>query len=201
MTAISRTRAARPLARQSSGGSSPKKRGSLVATLLGAASSCYNFARLFKLASHRAKVVAARRALSVIRSMKGEAAGARVFGYIRKVDPAVFEEMVLTALQEGGRFIRRNKRYTGDGGSDGRFYEPGVGWFQIQSKRYGSHIDAEHVRKLGHLVKSTGCVGGIFVHTGKTGAAAWAPASGVDSRIVMVSGNALLGLLYRGDLP
>ena len=197
-SAVGQTRSPK---RQSSGGSSPKSRGSIVAPAMCAVSACYNFVRLYKLASHRSKVSAAQRYLSAIRSIRGEAAGARVFGYIRKADPSVFEEMVLTSLQEGGRLVRRNVRYSGDGGSDGRFYEPGVGWFQVQSKRYGSHIDAEHVRKFSQIVKSTGCVGGIFVHTGKTGAAAWVPASGADSRIVMVSGNGLLGLLLRGELP
>jgi restriction system protein len=187
--------------REQSPGSSPAKRGSPAAQLLRAASRCYNFFRLSSHPSHKRTVRAAARALKTVRSFRGEAVGARVFGYLRKVDPNVFEEMVLTALQDGGRLVRRNLRYTGDGGSDGSFYEPGVGWLQVQSKRYGSHISAEHVRDFSGLIKSSGCVGGVFVHTGKTGAGAWLPASGEVSRVVMVSGNGLLGLLLRGELP
>lgn len=180
---------------------SPKQRGWYGARAVEIASRVCNAIRLRKLGSHRHKIACADRVLRIIGGFRGEAVGARVFTYLRKVDPSVFEEMVLSSLQGGGRLVLRNTRYTGDGGSDGRFYEPGVGWFQVQSKRYGKHISAEHVREFERLIESTGCVGGLFVHTGKTGAAAWVPAAGEGSRIIMVSGRALLGLLLSGEIP
>jgi len=38
--------------------------------------------------------------------------------YLRKIDPYVFEELLLEALLSKGFKITRNKRYSGDGGID-----------------------------------------------------------------------------------
>jgi restriction system protein len=180
---------------------SPNEGSPFFASVLRKFSRVYNAFRLRKHYRHRGYIRSAAKTLKVIRSFQGDNIGARVFVYLRKVDPTVFEEMVLTALQEGGRLVKRNLRYSGDGGSDGKFYEPGIGWMQVQTKRYGAHISAEHVRKFSELVKSTRCAGGIFVHTGRTGAAAWAPATGEAGNVVMVSGSGLLGLLLKSELP
>lgn len=163
-------------------------------------SRLYNFFRVRHLRSHRFAIKSAQRTLTKLRTFEGEGRGARVFAYLRKIDPTVFEEMVLTALQDGGRLIRRNRRYSGDGGEDGRFYEPGTGWMLVQCKRYGAHISARHVRDFERLVIQTKCAGGIFVHTGRTGEAAWAPARGNDARVCMISGEKLLDLLLHGRL-
>jgi len=46
-----------------------------------------------------------------------------VFAYLRKVEPFIVEELVLSALDQREDIkIQRNKRYTGDNGVDGRFY-------------------------------------------------------------------------------
>jgi len=182
-------------------GSSPRKRGEFAAKLLPVVSFCYNFLRLRHLPSHRNTVKSANQGLATIRSFSGANVGERAFSHLRKIDPNAFEEMVLTALQSGGRLVRRNLRYSGDYGEDGRFYEPGTGWMLVQCKRYAAHISAEHVRDFHRLVRSTGCAGGVFVHTGKTGLASKIMTSGEWSRVVMVSGHELLGLLMRGELP
>ncbi len=39
---------------------------------------------------------------------------------LRGVNPFVFEEMILTALKHRRHQIKRNKRYSGDGGIDGQ---------------------------------------------------------------------------------
>jgi hypothetical protein len=59
--------------------------------------------------------------------------------YLRKVNPYVFEEMILTALERRGIPVRRNNRYSGDGGLDGQFWVGSQRWvvqasaFQAQS--------------------------------------------------------------------
>ena len=57
--------------------------------------------------------------LKVLAETSGPAAQ---FGFLRSkaVDPFTFEEAILSALKERKLKIRRNHRYTGDGGIDGK---------------------------------------------------------------------------------
>lgn len=117
-----------------------------------------------------------------------------VFGYLRKVDPFVFEEMVLSALKENGHSIERNRRYVADGGIDGRVIIWGDKYL-IQAKRYSSHINVQHVKDFIHICEKQGKKG-LFVHTGKTGKASWS--SGLTSgKLDIVSGGRLVDLLIR----
>lgn len=89
-------------------------------------------------------------------------------GYLKKIDPFLFEELILTVLENNKIKIKRNKRYTGDGGIDGKFYIDNQ-LYLIQAKRYKGHINLQHVKDfsvvcLKHKAK------GVFIHTGKTGA-------------------------------
>lgn len=86
--------------------------------------------------------------------------------YLRKIDAYVFEELILTTLQLKGFVIKRNARYSGDGGIDGFFQYNGKTWL-IQAKRYQNSIKPEHVRDFVKVANDLGC-GGIFVHTGRT---------------------------------
>lgn len=130
------------------------------------------------------------------KSSPKESAGARVFGYLRKVHPMVFEELILTAIQNGGRFVLRNRRYTGDGGIDGRFYEPGLGWVLVQCKRYKAHISHVDLSEFSGVIRREGCVAGVFVHTGRTGELSWS-VSKQSSNIRIISGDRLLRLIIR----
>jgi restriction system protein len=112
------------------------------------------------------------------------------FGFLRKVNPFIFEEMVLTALQKSGYRIKRNKRYTGDGGIDGRVKVNGE-WVLIQAKRYKSHITQSHVIAFSQLCERHKCKG-IFIHTGRTSKATW---NIKGSNIDMVSGDRMIQLL------
>lgn len=117
-----------------------------------------------------------------------------VFGYLRKVDPFVFEEMILSALKENGHSIQRNRRYVADGGIDGRVTIGGVKYL-IQAKRYSSHINVQHVKDFINLCERQGKKG-LFVHTGKTGKTSWA--TGLSSGTLdIISGDRLLDLLIR----
>lgn len=113
--------------------------------------------------------------------------------YLRKIDPYVFEELILTLLQRKGFVISRNTKYSGDGGVDGRFKHEGKVWF-IQAKRYSNRIKMEHVKNFHQLLKNKNC-SGIFVHTGTT------PLSirryedtSSNNRLEIISGNRLLAL-------
>lgn len=112
------------------------------------------------------------------------------FQYLRGLNHFVFEELVLTALAFHGHTIVRNKRYTGDGGIDGRVRFNGRTIF-IQAKRYSDYISREHVKEFSNLCKRHN-VSGLFVHTGKTGRASWLEARKAD--ISIVSGSDLLTL-------
>lgn len=87
--------------------------------------------------------------------------------WLRKMNPYVFEEMLLTAMSRQGFRIQRNALYSGDGGADGQVWINGQRWL-IQAKRYSDTINAAHVSAFG-LLTETERASGLFVHTGRTG--------------------------------
>lgn len=88
--------------------------------------------------------------------------------YLRKIDPFVFEELLLNAFQKKGFRVIRNKRYTGDGGVDGIVYDKEGNKILIQAKRYKSYINPKHIIDFGLLLKNKRVDKGYFIHTGKT---------------------------------
>jgi restriction system protein len=86
--------------------------------------------------------------------------------YLRKINPYVFEELILSALARSGYLIKRNHRYSGDGGIDGRCSLYGETYL-IQAKRYSGHIRQEHVLAFEQLCRRHGSKG-LFIHTGTT---------------------------------
>ena len=139
-----------------------------------------------------------RKKASVLHSrlLRGELSGAQAIGYLRRIDPYVFEELVLDGFQANGYRVIRNNRYSGDGGIDGRVQYNGKTYL-IQCKRYKSYIQISHVEEFGRLCEEAGLYG-FFVHTGKTGAGSW---EGKSRRIRFVSGERLLILLSGKDNP
>jgi restriction system protein len=91
-----------------------------------------------------------------------------VFAYLRKIEPFVFEELLLTCFERQGYKIVRNTRYTGDGGIDGKVYIDGR-LYLIQAKRYSGSIKLAHLQDFATTIKSNRGVGGYFIHTGITG--------------------------------
>lgn len=140
---------------------------------------------------HRYRKKAAR-ALLRLPQLRGEAAR---MVWLRRMNPYVFEEMLLTALSRQGLRIRRNTRYSGDGGADGQVWINGQRWL-IQAKRYSATISAAHVCAFGQLAEREGCPG-LFVHTGRTGEASREVFRRYDN-IILISGQRLLWLL-SGD--
>lgn len=145
--------------------------------------------------SHRWRIKLARKKLDKIRRLKNP----RIcFGFMRKrVEPLVFEEMILTAIKDAGGKIKRNKAYTGDGGVDGECKIKGVRYL-IQAKLYDGPIKKAHVIDFTNVCKARGCKG-LFVHTGKStkGVKTEVQAS---SDVLMVSGSKLLKFLDGNSL-
>lgn len=119
--------------------------------------------------------------------------GARL-SYLRKINPYVFEELLLLALEKQGLEVIRNRSYSGDGGLDGQVFINGERWL-IQAKRYSRSISPQHVREFGELLAREGCRG-FFVHTGRTGRKSLDRLRGYP-QIQLVSGQRLLELLAR----
>lgn len=115
---------------------------------------------------HKRNVKAATKIINKLREIDNP--GARL-SYLRKIDPFVFEELILTGFKSKGYKIKRNKRYTGDGGIDGRVKKDGK-WYLVQAKRYSNSINPSHVLEFDSVIKKHKAAGGFFVHTGRTGA-------------------------------
>nr|WP_242053679.1 restriction endonuclease [Nostoc parmelioides] len=90
-----------------------------------------------------------------------------VLGYLRKIDPLVFEELLLSSFQRQGYKIKRNQRYTGDGGIDGHVWLHGQ-MYLVQAKRYKDSIKAEHLKEFAQVIAKHQARGGFFIHTGTT---------------------------------
>ena len=149
--------------------------------------------------SHRRRIRAARRTLNLLAGwlrQDGEQAAPRIFGYLRKIDPLAFEELVLEAFCCAGVRIKRSRRYSRDGGVDGHVRYAGR-WCPVQMKRYRGHINPVHVHDFSRVVERLRAPRGYFIHCGRTGDASWeARGSGVQ----IISGQRLICLL-QGNLP
>lgn len=153
-----------------------------------------NAIRLRSLPGHKANVVRAGRVLYRLRGMRP----AQGFSYLRQVDSAVMEELVLSLFERHGTLVLRNRRYTGDGGIDGRIWVPRVGLMPVQTKRYSSAINPAHVRSFCELVVKQSYTGGILAHTGRTGDMS-KTATDLDQRVLFLSGGALWDAIQGTD--
>lgn len=162
------------------------------------ASRYINAWRLRHRPGHRDNIAKSRAVLRQLRSWEGPYLNSRCFAFLRKVDPLIFEEMVLTALEDCGLFVWRNVRYTGDGGIDGKAWHPRHGWCAVQVKRYRQHVSADHVRQFAELVATYRYPAGLFVHSGRSGAALYQHLG--NSRLTLISGERLLELLLQRQL-
>lgn len=118
---------------------------------------------------HRSKYRrAAKRILKQIDSLPPEQLSAT----LSTVHHFVFEELVLLQLKRKGAKVLQNRRYTNDGGIDGRYrYGKQKRWNLIQTKRYAlnQHAAASDVAKLSAQCTRT-CVDGLFITTGRMSA-------------------------------
>jgi restriction system protein len=175
--------------------------GGLGRRLTSGVSRGLNWWRLRGHPGHRRRVAASRRILQTLRGFSGEGIAGRVFAYLRTVDPLLYEETVLSALEDAGAMVLRNLRYTGDGGVDGRCWLPGHGLrpFALQCKRYGSTVAPKHVANFCRVINGSQFAGGLLVHCGRTGPLSYQALHGHPVRLV--SGQAMLDLVLLAQLP
>lgn len=151
----------------------------------------------FRLIGKIAHLYRIRKAKTILKKLKEIAkdpeSNGRIIMYLRKINPFVFEELILNVIEDSNIRITRNRRYTGDGGIDGIF-KIKAGKVLIQCKRYKSYINNEDVKDLCSKVKTQKYHFGIFVHTGKTGDKAKATMK-IENNILFVSGSVLIDLL------
>lgn len=112
--------------------------------------------------------------------------------YLRKINPYVFEELLLLAFERQGYPVQRNASYSGDGGLDGKVHINGECWL-IQAKRYSRAIAPAHVRDFDALLTRMG-QRGLFIHTGRTGQKS-REVSQATPQLKIISGQQLLNLL------
>lgn len=129
--------------------------------------------------------------LATIQADTPEETFSRRIAYLRRIDPLIFEELVLDAFQRRGWKVERNIRYTGDGGLDGKVFRDGR-WHGVQCKRYRSFIQARHVAQFSRDLPRFGLDGGFFVHTGRTPSTLRPPQG-----VALISGRKLLDFLLH----
>lgn len=104
---------------------------------------------------HRRYRAAAARVLQRLPQLGGN--GQRL-AYLRKINPYVFEELLLLAFERQGYAVIRNTSYSGDGGLDGQVII-GDQKYLIQAKRYGRAITQSHITRFGALLRHHHCQG------------------------------------------
>ena len=170
----------------------------LVRVCMRLLSTAVNTVRLAGLPFHQRNVRKSRRVLRAVRQFREPGMVARCLTYLRQVDPLVFEEVVLSALEDAGLLVLRNRSYSGDGGIDGAVWEPKSGWLAVQVKRYSSHIHRGHLLEFRAVIQRRNFDGGFFVHTGRSGSGAYEFLR--DSGIILLSGDRLVTLLSERKL-
>lgn len=170
----------------------------LLRVLIILLSKVVNTIRLAGLPSHQRNVRRSHRVLRAVRRFREPGLAGRCLSHLRQVDPLVFEEVVLSALEDAGLLVLRNRSYTGDGGVDGAVWIPRCGWMAVQVKRYRAHICLGHLRDFGDAILRADFDGGLFVHTGRSGAGVYDFLR--DSGIILFSGDRLVALLSARKL-
>jgi restriction system protein len=142
--------------------------------------------------SHKWRRKSAKQTVEKLRKFSNNA---HRLSYLRKVDPFVFEEMILysLSLRKDVKIIKAN-RYTGDGGIDGRFIFKGH-TVLIQAKRYTNYIQKKHVEEFCEVLRKENAYG-LFVHTGKTGKKT---RESFCDNLKLISGEKMLDLLFKSE--
>ena len=160
---------------------------------MGAFAWCWD--KLFNKCRHAYYKNRAQQVLKKIRKIEGEGTAARKMAYLRRINPYVFEELLLLAYEKKGHRVIRNRRYSGDGGVDG--------WviinrkrIPVQAKRYSGHIRREHVEAFSLLVQKKKAPYGLFIHTGRTGKGS---SGQMYPNVHIISGERLLDLFKETD--
>lgn len=117
----------------------------------------------------------------------------KIINYLKKINPYVFEEIILTVIEETNIRVYRNSSYSNDGGIDGIF-KIKQGKVLVQCKRYAKYINAKDVNQLSSQVKTDKYFMGIFAHTGKTGEKSKNIGKS-EKNIIFLSGSNLVNII------
>ena len=129
---------------------------------------------------------------------RGSLSPAQAMTYLRKINPFAFEELVLDGFEKAGYEVKRNRRYSGDGGVDGRVSKDGIRYL-VQCKRYRGYISRQDVEDFSRVCTRE-CLKGFFVHTGKTGDRSRDTAVSAGN-VDIVGGDRMLSVVgYVGNL-
>ena len=139
-----------------------------------------------------------KKATQIANKLKTFSEAGQILTYLRKIDPFVFEEMLLNAFEACGYKVIRNKRYTGDGGIDGQVIYEGKR-IPVQAKRYAHHINKAHMVAFTEVTHKRRAPFGLFIHTGQTGKGSYEVAT-QDTPILIISGDRLIRLI-KEDQP
>ncbi|GAB2856258.1 hypothetical protein GCM10027277_26080 [Pseudoduganella ginsengisoli] len=142
---------------------------------------------------HQHNVRRSRRVLRKVRGFKEPGAGARCLAYLRRIDPLLFEEVIMSALEDAGLFVLRSQHYGGDGGGDGVVWIPGRGWCSVLCNRFRGQVHAADVRAIAWALAKSGYDGGLLVHSCLCVTALHAQLD--TARIALLGGDRLLRLI------
>lgn len=143
---------------------------------------------------HKRKIASGDKIITKLNSFSGEFKNQQILSYLRKIDPFVFEELILSAFKLKGFSIIRNKSYSGDGGLDGTILKDND-VFLIQAKRYTNFVKTSHIKDFELLIDVKKANGGYFIHTGRTSSKSLS--SFKNSSIVIISGQKLIDLILN----
>lgn len=146
---------------------------------------------MFQRASQQMRIKKALKLIKKINQPSFKERPDRLFSYVCKLDPFVFEELLLLSFKYRGIKVIHNKRYTHDLGIDGKVILEGRR-YALQAKRYTKHINPEHINRFKQDIISNRCDGGFFIHCGTSGKGVY---QNLDSSIHLISGTALHQLL------
>lgn len=130
----------------------------------------------------------------VLKKIKTIDSNAARLAYLKKINPYVFEECILSSLKQKGYKVKRNHRYSGDGGVDGVVWINGQQHL-IQAKCYKDYISKKHVLDFCSLTRKMRCQG-IFAHTGKTPKTVF-DALHDEPQVTIVSGERLIDFFTK----
>jgi restriction system protein len=110
---------------------------------------------------HRRYQASAARALQFLATLPRDS---QRINYLRKINPHVFEELMLLVLVRQGFTVVRNVAYRRNGGNDSQVIIDGEYWL-IQARRYFRTVSQSHVSEFDCLLFQRSRRG-LFIHTG-----------------------------------
>lgn len=136
-----------------------------------------------------------------------ESLAAELLSMVKQCSPEFFEKVVIDTLvkigyggtrQDAGQAIGR----TGDEGIDGIIKEDHLGLdsIYIQAKRWDGVVGRPEIQKFAGALQGRHARKGIFITTGRFSDEAYEYVARIDSRIVLIDGEALAELMIDYDV-